>query len=153
MWRIFQNDIHLWSFSLFRLEETVVLKITAKDYLGKLAGDGSIKLYVKAKVDETNQSYAKQDTVEMIKPAITVTVGNERTTNVTWSWNIFLSQITASERQIAAFWTECSQNWGHNGAVVQSTESTEKHCRKEWRVLRFQQTLNVGLLHSLGHNA
>lgn len=54
-------------------EETVVLKISAKDYLGKLAGDGNIKLYVKAKVDETNQSYVKQDIVEIIKPTISVT--------------------------------------------------------------------------------
>ncbi|XP_029193882.2 protein-glutamine gamma-glutamyltransferase K-like [Acropora millepora] len=54
-------------------EETVVLKIAAKDYLGKLAGDGNIKLYVKAKVDETNQSYVKQDIVEIIKPTISVT--------------------------------------------------------------------------------
>lgn len=54
-------------------EETVVLKIAAKDYLGKLAGDGNIKLYVKAKVDETEQSYVKQDIVEIIKPTISVT--------------------------------------------------------------------------------
>lgn len=54
-------------------EETVVLKIAAKDYLGKLAGDGNIKLYVKAKVDETKQSYVKQDIVEIIKPTISVT--------------------------------------------------------------------------------
>lgn len=60
-----------------------MLKIAAKDYLGKLAGDGNIKLYVKAKVDETKQSYVKQDIVEIIKPTISVTVGSERTTNVT----------------------------------------------------------------------
>lgn len=54
----------------------MVLKIAAKDYLGKLAGDGNIKLYVKAKVDQTNQSYVKQDIVEIIKPTISVTVGS-----------------------------------------------------------------------------
>lgn len=54
-------------------ENTVVLKIAAADYLGKMAGDGNIKLYVKASVEETRQSYAKQDTVEMRKPTLTVT--------------------------------------------------------------------------------
>ena len=52
----------------------MVLKIAAADYLGKMAGDGNIKLYVKASVEETRQSYAKQDTVEMRKPTLTVTV-------------------------------------------------------------------------------
>ena len=56
------------------------LKIAAEDYLGKMAGDGSIKLYIKAAVKETEQSFAKQDTVEMKKPILTVTVSI--TTNV-----------------------------------------------------------------------
>ena len=87
-------------FLFFCLEETVVLKIAAKDYLGKLAGDGNIKLYVKAKVDETKQSYVKQDIVEIIKPTISVTVGSERTTNVTWGWSFFYhqSQLRAATR-------------------------------------------------------
>lgn len=39
-----------------------------------MAADGSIKLYVKGTVEETGQSYATQDVVEMRKPKLTVTV-------------------------------------------------------------------------------
>jgi len=52
----------------------VVLKIAGKDYMGKLAGDGNIKLYVKCAVQETGQSYATQDVVELRKPKLVITV-------------------------------------------------------------------------------
>lgn len=42
--------------------------------MGKLAGDGNIKLYVKCTVQETGQSYATQDVVELRKPKLVVTV-------------------------------------------------------------------------------
>lgn len=42
--------------------------------MGKLAGDGNIKLYVKCTVQETGQSYATQDVVELRKPKLAVTV-------------------------------------------------------------------------------
>jgi len=43
--------------------------------MGKIAGDGNIKLYVKGTVEETRQSYATQDVVELRKPKLAVTVG------------------------------------------------------------------------------
>lgn len=52
----------------------MVLKIAGGDYMGKLAGDGNIKLYVKCTVQETGQSYATQDVVELRKPKLAVTV-------------------------------------------------------------------------------
>ena len=52
----------------------MVLKIAGKDYMGKLAGDGNIKLYVKCAVQGTGQSYATQDVVELRKPKLVVTV-------------------------------------------------------------------------------
>lgn len=52
----------------------MVLKIAGKYYMGKLAGDGNIKLYVKCAVQETGQSYATQDVVELRKPKLVVTV-------------------------------------------------------------------------------
>lgn len=55
-------------------DNRVVLKIAGKDYMGKLAGDGNIKLYVKCTVLETGQSYATQDVVELRKPKLVVTV-------------------------------------------------------------------------------
>ena len=42
--------------------------------MGKLAGDGNIKLYVKCSVQETGQSFGTQDVVELRKPKLTVTV-------------------------------------------------------------------------------
>lgn len=54
-------------------EKSVVLKIAATDYIGKMAGDGNVKLYVKGTVEETEQRYATQDVVEMRKPKLTVT--------------------------------------------------------------------------------
>lgn len=42
--------------------------------MGKMAGDGNIKLYVKCSVQETGQSYGTQDVVELRKPKLTVTV-------------------------------------------------------------------------------
>jgi len=56
-----------------RTDNRVVLKIAGKDYMGKLAGDGNIKLYVKCTVLETGQSYATQDVVELRKPKLVVT--------------------------------------------------------------------------------
>ena len=55
------------------------MKIAATDYMGKLAGDGNIKLYVKGTVEETGQRYATQDVVEMKKPRLVVTVNAYRT--------------------------------------------------------------------------
>lgn len=46
--------------------------------MGKLAGDGNIKLYVKCTVLETGQSYATQDVVELRKPKLVVTVSRLR---------------------------------------------------------------------------
>ncbi|XP_078356516.1 protein-glutamine gamma-glutamyltransferase K-like [Oculina patagonica] len=56
-----------------RAENRVVLKIAGGDYMGKMAGDGNIKLYVKCSVQETGQSYGTQDVVELRKPKLTVT--------------------------------------------------------------------------------
>ena len=50
------------------------MKIAGGDYMGKLAGDGNIKLYVKCTVRETGQSFGTQDVVELLKPKLTVTV-------------------------------------------------------------------------------
>ena len=55
-------------------ENRVVLKIAGGDYMGKMAGDGNIKLYVKCTVNETGQSYGTQDVVELRKPKLAVTV-------------------------------------------------------------------------------
>ena len=52
----------------------MILKIAAADYIGKLAADGNIKLFVKGTVAETEQRFATQDVVEMRKPTMTVTV-------------------------------------------------------------------------------
>lgn len=55
-------------------EKSVILKIAAADYIGKLAADGNIKLFIKGTVAETEQRFATQDVVEMRKPSMTVTV-------------------------------------------------------------------------------
>ena len=52
----------------------MILKIAAADYIGKLAADGNIKLFIKGTVAETEQRFATQDVVEMRKPKMTVTV-------------------------------------------------------------------------------
>lgn len=59
---------------VYPLEKSVILKIAAADYIGKLAADGNIKLFVKGTVAETEQRFATQDVVEMRKPTMTVTV-------------------------------------------------------------------------------
>lgn len=50
------------------------MKIASRDYMGKMAGDGNVKLYVKCSVQETGQSFGTQDVVELRKPELTVTV-------------------------------------------------------------------------------
>ena len=52
----------------------MILKIAAADYIGKLAADGNIKLFIKGTVAETEQRFATQDVVEVRKPTMTVTV-------------------------------------------------------------------------------
>ena len=59
---------------VYPLEKNVNLKIAATDYIGKLAADGNIKLFIKGTVGETEQRFATQDVVEMRKPTMTVTV-------------------------------------------------------------------------------
>lgn len=59
---------------VYPLEKSVILKIAAADYIGKLAADGNIKLFIKGTVAETEQRFATQDVVEMRKPTMTVTV-------------------------------------------------------------------------------
>ena len=59
---------------VYSLEKSVILKIAAADYIGKLAADGNIKLFIKGTVAETEQRFATQDVVEMRKPSMTVTV-------------------------------------------------------------------------------
>lgn len=41
--------------------------------MGKIAADGNVKLYIKGKVQETGQSFGKQDVVELRKPKLTIT--------------------------------------------------------------------------------
>ena len=59
---------------VYPLEKSVILKIAAADYIGKLAADGNIKLFVKGTVAETEQRFATQDVVEIRKPTMPVTV-------------------------------------------------------------------------------
>lgn len=59
----------------------MILKIASGDYMGKIAADGNVKLYIKGKVQETGQSFGKQDVVELRKPKLTVTV---------WDWSFKL---------------------------------------------------------------
>ena len=65
---------HFPTIQILLVEKTVSLKILASDYLGTMAGDANIKLYVKGSVEETGQSFATQDAVELVKPVVTVTV-------------------------------------------------------------------------------
>ena len=62
--------------SLFfpRVEKRLVLTIEPEDYITKNGAGGSIKLYVKGNVEETGQSFATQDVVELTKPTLNVTV-------------------------------------------------------------------------------
>ena len=59
----------------------MILKIASGDYMGKIAADGNVKLYIKGKVQETGQSFGKQDVVELRKPKLTITV---------WDWSFKL---------------------------------------------------------------
>lgn len=52
----------------------MILKIASGDYMGKIVADGNVKLYIKGKVQETGQSFGKQDVVELRKPKLTITV-------------------------------------------------------------------------------
>ena len=56
------------------VEKRLVLTIEPEDYITKNGAGGSIKLYVKGDVEETGQSFATQDVVELTKPALEVTV-------------------------------------------------------------------------------
>ena len=50
------------------------MTIEPEDYITKNGAGGSIKLYVKGDVEETGQSFATQDVVELTKPTLEVTV-------------------------------------------------------------------------------
>lgn len=63
-------------FFSFCLEKRLVLTIEPEDYITKTGTGGSIKLYVKGKVEETGQSFATQDVVELTKPTLNVTVSH-----------------------------------------------------------------------------
>lgn len=54
-------------------EKRLVLTIEPQDYMTKNGAGGSIKLYVKGDVEETGQSFATQDVVELTKPTLNVT--------------------------------------------------------------------------------
>ena len=58
----------------FCVEKRLVLTIEPKDYISKDGADGSIKLYLKGDVEETGQSFATQDVVQLKKPVLKVTV-------------------------------------------------------------------------------
>lgn len=56
------------------LEKRLVLTIEPKDYITKSGAESTIKLYVKGMVEETGQSFATQDVVELTKPKLKVAV-------------------------------------------------------------------------------
>ena len=58
----------------FCVEKRLVLTIEPKDYISKDGAGGSIKLYLKGDVEETGQSFATQDVVQLKKPVLKVTV-------------------------------------------------------------------------------
>lgn len=58
----------------FCVEKRLVLTIEPEDYISKDSAGGSIKLYLKGDVEETGQSFATQDVVELKKPVLKVTV-------------------------------------------------------------------------------
>ena len=60
----------------FFVEKRLVLTIEPEDYITKNGAGGSIKLYVKGDVEETGQSFATQDVVELTKPTLNVTVSS-----------------------------------------------------------------------------
>lgn len=62
-------------FNFLSSEKRLELKIEPKDYITKTGADVTIKLYVKGLVEDTGQSFAAQDVVELTKPALEVTVG------------------------------------------------------------------------------
>ena len=51
------------------------MTIEPKDYITKTGTDVTIKLYVKGLVEDTGQSFAAQDVVELTKPTLEVMVG------------------------------------------------------------------------------
>ena len=63
-----------------------MLTIEPQDYITKNGAGGSIKLYVKGDVEETGQSFATQDVVELTKPTLNVTVSS--VTKITISYNV-----------------------------------------------------------------
>ena len=62
------------AFFIYGLEKRLVLTIEPNDYITKSGEDATVKLYVKGKVEETGQSFATQDVVELTKPKLKVTV-------------------------------------------------------------------------------
>ena len=70
----------------FCVEKRLVLTIEPQDYITKNGAGGSIKLYVKGDVEETGQSFATQDVVELTKPTLNVTVSS--VTKITISYNV-----------------------------------------------------------------
>ena len=70
-------------FNFLSLEKRLELTIEPKDYITKAGADVTIKLYVKGLVEETGQSFAAQDVVELTKPALEVTVGYQHCKDLT----------------------------------------------------------------------
>ena len=70
----------------FCVEKRLGLTIEPQDYITKNGAGGSIKLYVKGDVEETGQSFATQDVVELTKPTLNVTVSS--VTKITISYNV-----------------------------------------------------------------
>ena len=58
------------------------LRVTSAPVLVMTGADVTIKLYVKGLVEETGQSFAAQDVVELTKPALEVTVGYQLCKNL-----------------------------------------------------------------------
>lgn len=84
---LYYTDIRSWECTLLSklqliysaasspcVEKRLVLTIEPKDYITKTGAGGSIKLYVKGMVEETGQSFATQDVVELTKPKLKATV-------------------------------------------------------------------------------
>ncbi|KAJ7377341.1 hypothetical protein OS493_029700 [Desmophyllum pertusum] len=59
-----------------KAEKRLVLTIEPNDYITKSGEDATVKLYVKGKVEETGQSFATQDVVELTKPKLKVTASS-----------------------------------------------------------------------------
>ena len=51
-------------------EKSVAINLTAADYLTRMAADNCVRVFIKAKVTETGQSFATMETVEFQKPEL-----------------------------------------------------------------------------------